>query len=379
MKTVYLDNSATTYPKPESVKQAVARSISFYGANPGRSAYAMAEASAMAVYKVRQKAAAFFGAQGPEQVVFTKNCTEALNLVLMGTLKPGDHLVVSDLEHNAVMRPAKILEERGIGVSVFKTDPMNPGACLDSLRESLRENTKLVVCTAASNVFGFRLPIARLGAMCHIYDIAFCVDAAQAAGVVPINMLEDSIDYLCVPSHKGLYGLMGAGMLLCKNSPEPMQFGGTGTNSLSPYQPDELPERLESGTINVPGIIGIGAGLDFVSHMGIEKIHRGEMEKLQYIYKKLSAIPNIQLYTAFPTSEHFVPVLSFTVRNMDSEVVGEQLAISGIAVRCGLHCAPSAHRKMGTLAGTVRVSPSVFTTRDGMDYFINQLYRIVKK
>lgn len=373
MRSVYLDNSATTYPKPESVQAAVTRSMNQLGANPGRSGYAMATATSDAVYQVRKKAAAFFGAQGPEKVVFTKNCTEALNIVIQGKLKPGDHVVVSDLEHNAVMRPVKAMEKRGVSCTVFETFPGDNDRTLQSLKAALRENTRLVVCTSASNVFGVRLPIARLGALCHIYDIEFCVDAAQGAGIIPINMQTMSIDYLCVPSHKGLYGIMGAGMLIAEKDLDPLMFGGTGTNSHQYTQPDDLPERLESGTINVPGIISIGSGIDFVTSKSVERIHQTEIGKAQMLYSGLKKNKAVILYTPYPVREFFVPVLSFNIQDKGSEEVGAALAARGVAVRCGLHCAPAAHNKFGTTGGTVRVSPSVFTTPDGINYFLRQI------
>ncbi|MEG1427216.1 MAG: aminotransferase class V-fold PLP-dependent enzyme [Oscillospiraceae bacterium] len=376
---IYLDNSATTYPKPEMVKAAVMRGVSYLGANPGRGSYPMAEAASAAVYEVRKKVASFFGASGAENVIFTKSCTEALNQVLFGLLKSGDHVVISDIEHNAVLRPVKALEQKGVENTIFETFLGNSDQTTDSLRKALRGNTKLVVCTAASNVFGMRLPIRRLAALCRINGISFCVDAAQAAGILPFHMQEDEIDYLCIPSHKGLYGIMGAGILVTDkgSSLTPLVYGGTGVNSQSPHQPEETPERLESGTLNVPGIMGMGAGLDFIARYGVENIHRGELEKVSYLYERLQSCNGVILYTPYPQKEDFVPVLSFNVKNKGSEEVGSYLAGKGIAVRCGLHCAPLAHRKFGTEDGTVRLSPSVFTTKENLAYFLRQiiLYR----
>ncbi len=366
---IYLDNSATTYPKPPAVREQVQRALRDFGANPGRSGYGMSVRTSQAVYQCRERAAALLGAPGPECVVFQPSCTQALNLVIKGSVKPGDHVVVSDLEHNAVMRPLKALEAQGVTYTKAVTVPGDSDATMDAFRKAMGPRTRLVVCTQGSNVFGFRLPVERIAALCHQYDVKICVDAAQTAGVVPISLRDSGVDYLCCAGHKGLYGPMGTGLLVFRDPASPLATlveGGTGTQSQSLLQPDDPPERFESGTLNVPGILGLSAGIGFVSRMGPENIYRKEMGEVQYLYQRLSHIPGVRLYTPPPQAPWFLPVLSFNVEGVPSETVGQALAKAGIAVRCGLHCAACAHEKMGT-QGTVRVSPSAFTRRQEME------------
>lgn len=374
---IYLDNSATTYPKPQGVRQAMHRALVEYGANPGRSGYGMCLRTTQAVYESRKLAADFFGAAGPECVLFQPSCTQALNLVLKGALKAGDHVVVSDLEHNAVMRPLTALASRGITYTVAKVVPGDNDATLESFRKALGPKTKLVVCTMASNVFGIRVPVERITALAHQYGVKVCVDAAQGAGLIPIHIGESGIDYLCCAGHKGLYGPMGTGLLVLREPEEllgSLVEGGTGTQSRNLQQPEEVPERYESGTQNVPGILGLEAGIEFVRRRGPERICREELQKLRYLHGRLSKMGKVTLYTPPPEEPWFVPVLSFNLDGVPSERTGEFLAKGGIAVRCGLHCAPLAHEKLGTLeTGTVRVSPSVFTRKEDMDALVLRL------
>ena len=376
---IYLDNSATSYPKPQGVRQAVQRAMVEDGANPGRSSYGMCFRTTQALYGVRQQAADFFGAAGPECVAFQPSCTQALNVVLKGCLKPGDHVVASDLEHNAVMRPLEALKARGITCTLARTVPGDNDATLDAFRKAIGPKTRLVVCTMASNVFGVRLPVERITALAHQYGAKVCVDAAQGAGLVPISLEESGIDYLCCAGHKGLYGPMGTGLLLVR---EPERLlgtlveGGTGTQSRSFQMPQEAPERYESGTVNVPGILGLGAGLEFVRRRGVERICQEELQKLRYLHGRLSRLGKVTLYTPPPEERFSAPVLSFNLEGVPSERVGEFLAQGGIAVRCGLHCAPLAHEKLGTLeTGTVRVSPSAFTRKEDLDALAARLSR----
>lgn len=377
---IYLDNSATTYPKPLAVRQAVGGAFVNFGANPGRGGFRMSSNTAKALYDCRGCAAELFGAAGPECVVFQPSCTQALNLVMKGFLKPGDHVVVTDLEHNAVMRPLAALADKGITFTVASVTPGDNDATVNAFRQALRPNTKLLVCTHASNVFGVRVPVERLAALCHQYGAKICVDAAQSAGVLPINLAESGIDYLCCAGHKGLYGPMGTGMLIFRDPGDKLATlieGGTGTMSHSYLQPDDPPERYEPGTLNVPGIMGLRAGMEFVKKQGTEKIYREELGKVQYVYARLSRLRKVNLYTPKQEAPWFAPVLSFNVEGISSEAVGARLAKAGIAVRCGLHCAPAAHEKFGTKEqGTVRVSPSVFTRREELDALVRAVGKI---
>lgn len=368
---IYLDNAATTYPKPQGVAQAMARAMQQYGANPGRGGFAMSVRTGQAVYQCRQDIAGLLGAKGPECVVFQANCTQALNLVMKGTLKSGDHAVVSDLEHNAVMRPLSALAERGVTYTVAEVTPGDNDATLDAFRKAMTPKTKLLICTQASNVFGVRVPVERLAALCHQYGAKICVDAAQSAGVAPINLEDSGIDFLCCAGHKGLYGPMGTGVLVFRDSGDKLATlieGGTGTQSRSLLQPDDPPERYEAGTINVPGIIGLGAGVRFVRQRGPENLYREEMAKAAYLHRSLSRLKRVRMYTPPPQAPWYVPVVSFNVEGVPSEEVGTYLAKRNIAVRCGLHCAPFAHQKFGTQeTGTVRASVSAFTQRRELD------------
>ena len=377
---IYLDNAATTYPKPVSVQNAVQVALNKYGANPGRAGHAMSLAAAEEIYRCRTAAANFFKAPGPECVAFTLNCTHAMNYVLKGLLKPGDHVVTSCLEHNAVMRPLQKLSESGVTFTAAQVFPGDNDATLDAFRNAIQENTKLIVCMHASNVWGIRLPVDRIAALGHLYNIPIAVDCAQSAGVLTIDMAESGFDYLCVAGHKGLYGPMGTGMLVTPNGSnlDTIIEGGTGTSSSSMEQPQTMPDRMESGTQNMPGIAGLRAGMEFVNQKGIQNIYHHEMGLINYLYKKLSENKNVKLYTQEPKWPYFVPVLSFNVNDLPSETVSQKLNAAGIAVRAGLHCAPAAHECLGTLKqGTVRVCPSVFSTMNEMNALVSAVQKII--
>lgn len=358
---IYFDNAATTGKKPTEVIRAVDGALRELSANPGRSGHNASLKTADAVYSVREKTAEFFGASGAENVVFTLNCTHSINCVIKGVLKKGEHAVTSSLEHNSVMRPL-IKEE--IPFDTAYVSLADDSLTLREFERKIRPNTRLVICTGASNVLGKTLPIAEIGALCRERGVLFAVDAAQIAGVMPINMRQMNIDYLCVAPHKGLYAPMGIGVLICEKPIENTIIeGGTGTNSAELFQPESLPERLESGTVNVPEIMGLSAGIDYVKGVGIKKIYSHEMKLIRYLYKELSKNDRVQLYTPEPKDGLYAPVLSFNVYGKTSAEVSQYLNDKGIAVRGGLHCAPSAHRQIGTLdIGAVRVSVAAFNT-----------------
>ena len=367
---IYLDNAATTYPKPTSVRNAMATALQRYGANPGRAGHTMSMDAAEEMFRCRTAAADFFHAPGPECVAFTLNCTHALNYVMKGLLRPGDHAVTSCLEHNAVARPLYALSRNGVEVTEARVYPGDNDATVDSFRHSLRPNTRLIVCTHASNVWGIRLPVERIAALGHQYGVPTAVDCAQTAGVLPIDLAGSGIDYLCVAGHKGLYGPMGTGLLITARGSELATVieGGTGTVSAQAEQPLTMPDRMESGTQNMPGIAGLRAGIEFVLARGTDHILHHEMELIRRLYRRLAQMKGIRLYTEEPTERYFAPVLSFNVGDLPSEVVGKKLNERGIAVRAGLHCAPAAHRFYGTLEqGAVRVCPSAFSREEEMD------------
>ncbi|WP_283607047.1 aminotransferase class V-fold PLP-dependent enzyme [Faecalispora anaeroviscerum] len=375
---IYFDNAATTYPKPPRVISVMAEAQRTKGANPGRSGHKLSLLAAQEVYNCRQTAAELFSAPGPECVAFTLNCTMALNMVIKGVLKPGDHVVTSNLEHNAVMRPLQALADQDITFTQAQVVPGNNNATVDHFRQALRPNTALIVCMHASNVWGIRLPVERIAALGREYQIPTAVDCAQSAGVLPINLEDNGIDYLCMAGHKGLYGPMGTGMLIAKSAslPKTILEGGTGTSSFSFLQPDQMPEQAESGTPNLPGIAGLRAGMEFVRTKTEQTIFSHEMRLVQQLYDGLTQIRGVRLYTQRPEEMYFAPVLSFNIEGMSSEQVAGRLDAAGIAVRPGLHCAPAAHQFMGTLEqGAVRVSPSAFNNRNEIERF----FMIIRK
>lgn len=378
---IYLDNSATTFPKPRAVTNAVNTALVNFGANPGRGGHKLALKASQLMFDTRSTIMRLFKAHDENSVIFTGNCTNACNMVLKGILKPGDHAVVSCLEHNAVMRPLEKLAQNGVTYTAAKVYPGDNDRTLDSFRKAITKNTKLIFCTQASNVWGIRLPVERITALAHQYGIPVAVDAAQSAGVVKIDLGDSGIDFLCCAGHKGLYGPMGTGMLIFNTdiTLDTIIEGGTGSNSYSLEQPEVLPDRFESGTQNLPGIAGLKAGAELVMKRGIDNIFRSEMKHMQYLYDNLMRIKGVKLYTARPDEFHCVPVLSFNVNGLDSETVSAKLNDYGIAVRAGLHCAPCAHEFLGTLeGGAVRVSPSMLTTRGDIDYLILSVSKIAR-
>ncbi len=376
---IYLDNAATTYPKPQSVIKAVDEALK-KSANPGRSGHTLSQNAAVSVYEVREKIKDMFAAPSVENVVFTLNCTHAINYVLKGLLKSGDRIVTSSFEHNAVMRPLEKLKNQGIHVDIAEAYPDDKEATIRSFARLINTNTKLVICTAASNVIGLKMPIKEIGMMCKQFGTKFCVDAAQLAGVCDINMRECNIDYLCIAAHKGLYAPMGTGILITRdNELNTLIEGGTGTASVMLEQPNDLPEMLESGTINVIGILGIGAGIDFIKSKGLDKIYNHEMSLIKKLYRQLKSTAGVKLYTPEP-DDNYAPVLSFNINGLNSVESASKLNSLGFATRAGLHCAPFAHKRIGTIeSGTVRVCPSVFTTIQDIDKFAAAVKQISSK
>lgn len=377
---IYLDNAATTYPKPPCVTNAVVRAMEHAGGNPGRSGHTLSLAAAEAVWNCRESAADLFGCPSPENVILTMNCTMSINVVLKGLLSGGGRVLISDMEHNAVMRPLNSLARKGflkIDVATVSDDDVETVA---NFRRKLTPETRAIVCTHASNVFGVSAPVRALGRMARSYGIPFVVDGAQSAGVLPLDLTEDAIDFLCLPGHKGLYGPMGTGLLLCSGRVPlpPLIEGGTGTQSRDLRQPDTLPERLESGTPNVPGICGLRAGIEWVRAQGVGAIAAHECRCLTPLYRTLQGLPRVRLYTDPPRPGKDAPILSFSVEGVPSEAIAERLHAAGIAVRAGYHCAPAAHRKFGSPeGGTVRLSPSAFTSPRAIQAASRNLYNIV--
>ena len=343
---IYLDNGATSMPKPPAVRRAVADALGRY-ANPGRGGYPAAMEAAEQVYRCREAAGELFDCRA-EQVVFTSNCTHALNIALNTLVKPGDPVVVSGFEHNAVTRP---LHAKKAKLTVAGRRLFDWGDTLEQWEAALRRGVRAAVFTHVSNVFGYILPVEEMAALCRRYGVPFAVDAAQSAGILPVKLGELGADFIAMPGHKGLLGPQGTGLLLCGKVPEPLLQGGTGSESIRQEMPDFLPDRAEAGTVNVPGIAGLEAGLRYLKWAGVEQILRREQAQVRRCARALEK----KGYRVF-AGPHQAGTVSF-VPEEDCEELAQRLARRGIAVRAGLHCAPLAHESAGTLqTGTVRVS-----------------------
>lgn len=376
---VYLDNAATTGVKPKSVILAVTSALNNMSVNPSRGGYAKSIKASEMVFDCRKLLKDLFGASSENCVCFVGSCTQAINTVLYGNLKNGDHIIISSLEHNAVARTVyRLYKDRGVQFSVADIDMESDEKTVKNFTQKIRPNTKMIVTTAASNVVGIKIPLKRLGEICKSMNILFCVDAAQVAGVSRIDVKEMNIDFLCIAAHKGLYAPMGIGVLIAEKPIENVLItGGTGVNSIDLIQPEELPERIESGTLNLPGIAGLKAGVEFVKNKGSENIEKYEHSLCGYAFNKLSGIGS-KVYGGVPDIRTHAPVLSFNIGSYHSEEIGRYLDKNDIAVRCGLHCSPMAHKSLGTLErGTVRISPSVFNSKQDIDKLIFALKRLI--
>lgn len=343
---IYLDNGATSFHKPPQVKRAMLTAIG-HCANPGRGGYEAAMAAAKTVYRCRETAAKLFDCQ-PEQVVFTGNCTHGLNIAIRTLVKPGTRVVISGFEHNAVTRP---LHAIGAKITVAGRQLFNWQDTLENFEKALKNGAEVAVFTHVSNVFGYILPVEQMAALCKAYGVPFILDAAQSAGILPVSLGQLGADFIAAPGHKGLLGPQGTGILLCGRQPQPLIAGGTGTNSALQTMPEELPERAEAGTLNVPGIAGLNAGMAYVQSVGTENIFHRQRRAAEICTRDLHRFG----YQVF-SGDHQAGTVSF-VPNADCETFAQRLADRGIAVRAGLHCAPLAHESAGTLeSGTVRIS-----------------------
>ncbi len=378
---IYLDNGATTWPKPPQVIQAVNDALTKYGANPGRGAYAMALAAARQVFAVRQKVAEFFDCAHMERVIFTGNATDSINLALKGILRQGDHVLYSPLEHNALWRPLSTLVKKGFVEADMVPAAAEGGIDLIALEGMIRPNTRLIACVHASNVTGMILPIAHIGEIARKHQLLFLVDAAQSAGLLPISVQEMQIDLLAAPGHKCLYGPMGSGFLYvgdrAADQMSSFREGGTGSESHNRYQPQSYPDRLESGTLNLPGVLGMGAGIDYINEHGRENIEKEVDALTQRFLSGLAKIPNLTVYGP-PAGVKRSPVVMVNLPGMDPGEVATLLDVEyGIAVRAGFHCSPLAHNLLGTGAnGGVRFSFSSFNTAADVDAALAALAKI---
>lgn len=374
---IYLDNGATSFPKPLSVRQNVDISLKKFSANPGRSGHSLSLRAAKEIFDCRKRLKELFNVNSEEEIIFTENCTMALNTVIFGLLNEGDHVLISSMEHNSVTRPLESLKDKGVTYSTFDYS-YDDNETVDNVRNLIKPETKLVICTHASNVFGFRFPIERICALCHAYGILFCVDSAQSAGVFDIDVGTNQYDFVCMSGHKSLYGPMGTGVLILNNrNLKPLLYGGTGTESVKKSQPEGLPEKFESGTQNMNGISGLKAGVDFVKNRGIKNIYNHEYKLAKRLFNGLANNRKVITYNKSFDYGKVAPVVSFNIDGVYSEDLVAKLNKYGIMTRGGLHCSPLAHTTMNTIEnGTVRVVPGAFNTINDINYLINVIRKL---
>jgi len=370
---IYLDNAATTLIKPVSVSSAMLRAMQSC-ASPGRGGHRAAMRAAETVFRCRESTAALFHVPEPERVVFTMNATHALNIAICSLARAGSRVLISGYEHNAVTRPLKRL---GAQLLVAESPLFDRDACLAAFDRQLKE-AELVVCTMVSNVFGFILPIEEIASLCRERRVPLIVDASQAAGVLDIDFEALGAAFIGMPGHKGLFGPQGTGILLCGERGEPLISGGSGSDSLLQEMPAYLPDRLEAGTHNVPGIAGLAAGINYIRSRGTAEILEWEQALLAELTSRLSDKEGIELFSGPEGSQS--GVLSLRIRGMDCEEAAARLSENGICVRSGLHCAPLAHRSAGTLeTGTVRLSLSPFVQREEIESCCEAIEKLARE
>lgn len=370
---IYFDSAATTYQKPTSVLRAVREAMASM-TSPGRGTYGPSARASRTLLACREEAAALFQVDQPERVIFTSNATHGLNIAIHSLVKPGNTVLLSGYEHNAVTRPLAAIPD--LHIEVVRAPLFCPSLFLEELQQRLNHGVDVMICTHVSNVFGYVLPMEEIAALCRRQQIPLIVDASQSAGILPVRLADWGAEFVAMPGHKGLYGPQGTGLLLCRQSGEPLLSGGTGSLSRQPEMPDFLPDRLEAGTHNMPGIAGLLAGLRFLRRRGISNLLRHEQALVRQAVEGMSRMRGVQVYAAQEKGCQ-TGVVSFRVTGRDPGWVAEALGQRGIAVRAGLHCAPLAHASGGTEAtGTVRMSVSAFNTPQEVERFLKTLGRL---
>ncbi|HQM76139.1 MAG TPA: aminotransferase class V-fold PLP-dependent enzyme [Syntrophorhabdaceae bacterium] len=380
MKPIYFDNAATSWPKPDVMMQAMIDFNNGVGANPGRSGHRLSVEASRIIFNTRETIASIIGADDPDTVIFTRNATEGLNTILRGFLKPGDHVVTSSMEHNSVMRPLRALELDGIELSIARCS--SAGDILpDDILASIKDNTRMIIVTHASNVTGTITPIADISDIASKYGVVLVVDAAQTVGSVAIDVMDSGVDILVFTGHKSLYGPQGTGGFYIRRGLEmsiaPLERGGTGSRSEFEEQPEFMPDRFESGTPNTIGIAGLGATARHISDIGIDKIHNKEINLMKMFVDGISTIGGIKVYGNIDTTMR-TPLVSFNIDGMMPSDISYYLDERfNILSRPGLHCAPSAHRTLGTFPyGTVRFSFGMFTTEEEIEASVKAIKTI---
>lgn len=362
---IYLDNAATTYPKPKSVYQNVMKAMTEYGANPGRGSHSMAIEGARVIYETRELLAKLFNLDDPMKVIFTFNATDGLNQAIKGVLNPGDHVITTTMEHNSVLRPIKEMEKYGVENTIVEC-ATDGRVNVKDIEDAIKSNTKLVATTHVSNLTGTIMPVEEIGRLCKSKNILYLVDGSQSAGVLDIDMPKYNIDLMAVPGHKGLLGPQGTGALLinCDAEIKHLKEGGTGSESSSMIQPNFYPDKLEAGTHNLPGIAGLNSGVKYILNKGTKSIYSHEKNLLDIFINEMKKNAKIQIYGPEDISLR-CGVVPINIEGIDSSEVAFRLDTEyNIAVRPGLHCAPLAHKTIGTeKIGAVRFGVGPFNTK----------------
>lgn len=377
---IYFDNAATSLQKPTAVADAVYKAITTVG-NSGRGSHDSSLLAGRMIYDTREALGRLFHIENPSRIAFTSNATESLNIAIKGILSEKDHVITTEAEHNSVLRPLYEMKEKGMELAILESDQTG-NIPFHQIKERKKENTKMVICTHSSNVTGNLFNIKEIGQICKEEGLLFVVDAAQTAGVFPINVMEQNIDILCFTGHKGLLGPQGTGGIYVREGIDitPLKTGGSGFATFSKTHPNSMPECLEAGTVNGHGICGLHAGVSYILEYGIDKIRETEQKLMWQFYEGIKDIPNIKLYGDF-TTKNRSPILSFTLSDYDSSILCDELAnVYHIHTRGGGHCAPLLHQRMGTKEqGMVRFSFSHFNTEGEVDTAIKVIKEIAKE
>lgn len=374
---IYFDNAATSFPKPPAVLRETGRCMKYYCGNPGRSSHKLSLEAATKIYECRTQIAELFGSDSPENTVFTYNTTYALNMAIKSILKKGDHVLISDLEHNSVLRPIAALRKKGvIDYDIFPAAECPEEDIPIEIEKRIKPNTKALICTHASNVCGVVLPIEKIGEICKKAGIVFILDAAQSAGIYDIDIKKMNVDILCAPGHKGLLGPQGTGFAVFSDVLEPSTFieGGNGVNSLEEEMPDFLPERFEAGTPATPAIAGLCEGIKYIQALGLDNIRKQEHDIAFRLREVLQNTKGVTLYAPGALGN----TLLFNIDGLSSNKAAAEFDADGICLRSGFHCSPLAHAALGTGEnGALRASLGIFNRVEEIDVFYKRLKEII--
>lgn len=377
---IYMDNAATTMRKPKEVAEAVVAAMNSMG-NAGRGANTASLDASRVIYDAREKLADFFHAESPKQIVFTANSTESLNIAIKGLLNPGDHVISTEMEHNSVLRPLFEMQERGVELTIIESNRKGT-VCYEDFEKAVRKNTKMIVCTHASNLTGNVTDVKRVGEIAKRNGLLFVVDASQTAGVFPIDVQQIQADVLCFTGHKGLLGPQGTGGMYVKPGVEikPLKCGGSGVDTYNPHHPKEMPTALEAGTLNGHGIAGLLAAVSYIERTGIDAIREKEQEYMWKFYEGVKDIPNVKVYGDFETKNRCA-IVTLNIGDYDSAEVSDELLVSyDISTRPGAHCAPLMHKALGTVEqGAVRFSFSHYNTEEEIETAVNAVKELAEE